>query len=168
MEMVAVMAIILMMTVMAIPTFKGFYRQTQEDSVLGQLSRLLRYAHQKAIYKSQQTRMFIAFGPNRFWVFVPEDEDDRFSEEKRESESTLPRGYTFDLVRYPKRDDEETRRRAEIRFFPDGSAEHTVIIVSERDSDDNVVCRIALSVRPNTGKVVIRELREEEDESEVF
>ncbi|HNT35220.1 MAG TPA: hypothetical protein PKH07_09510 [bacterium] len=163
MEMMAVIIIIMMMTVMAVPAFRGFYRKTQEDTVAAQLARLLRYAHQKAVYRSQVTRVDIELEKGEFWVFVPAKESDRFSQAKKELESVLPRFFAFESIWFPEVQKRQDRGRVSVHFFPDGSAEEARIVLLSEQAGDFQPKRILVFVRPNTGKIVTRVLEAGED-----
>lgn len=163
MEMMAVIVIIMMMTAAAVPAFRGFYRKTQEDSVASQVARLLRYAHQKAVYRSQITRVDIEIEKGEFWVFVPAQEDDRFSHAKKELESALPKFFAFESVWFPATQSRHNRGRTSVHFYPDGSAEAARIVLLSEHAGDFEPKRILVFIRPNTGKIVTRVLEHGED-----
>jgi len=163
MEMMAVSVIVLMMTLLAVPAFRGFYRKTQEESAAGHLTRLLRYAHQKSIYKSEEIAVFIDLDKKRFWVRIPEDDDDWRSEEKKELESTLPREFKIERVFYPETEEEVEKKQAKILFYPDGTAQEARVKIVRRDNMEDEERTIVVSVRPNTGRIVTRVVKEEDE-----
>lgn len=167
-EMMAVMVVVVLMATLAIPAFRNFYETMQEDAVTSKLARVLRFAHQKGVYQSATTSVFIDLEEQKFWVHVPEDEDDRFSEEKRELEYSLPKGFTFDSVYKPLVDETITRDRARIFFHPDGTAEEVAIVITSEKFEKEEQRRVLLHVKPNTGKVLIQELDEDTDAEEAL
>jgi len=162
MELVIVLFILGLITAIAMPTFVNFYRKTEEQYTTRQLTQLLRFAHQQAIFKRKVRTVGIDFDTNTYYLKADPIPGDYSFEIRRRHHTALPEGFEFESIVYPDREEEEHSDEAFVNFRPDGTADKiklTIRRVNDRGFTENVY---VLRVNGVTGHIKVKEKRYDE------
>lgn len=163
MELVIVLFILGLITAMAMPTFVNFYRKSEEQQTTGQLTQLLRFAHQQAIFKRKVRTVGIDFETHSYYLKEDPLPGDYSFEIRRRHQTPLPEGFEFELIEYPEQEEEEDSDEAFVNFYPNGTADKvklTIRRVNERGFTENL---FIVRVNGVTGHIKVKEKREDEE-----
>lgn len=162
-EITVVLVILSVITAMAIPSFIGFYRETESVRTTQQLTSLLRFAHQEAIFRRERRTVAIDFESQSYYILSMPEPGEYGREIRKRNHTPLPDGFRFESVVYPKREEEVDFDEAFVNFFPDGTADKTKILISRVDDDGYTEKEYTIIINEFTGNVKIDEEEEDED-----
>jgi len=162
-ELVIVLFILGLMTALAMPTFVNFYRKSEEQQTTSRLVQLLRFAQQQAIFKRQVRTVGIDFDTHSYYLKEDPRPGDYSYEIRRRHQTPLPKGFEFERIEYPEREEEENTDEAFVNFFPNGTADRvklTIRRVNDRGMTENL---FIVRVNGVTGRVKVREKKDDEE-----
>ena len=161
MELMVVLFILGLMSAVAMPTFLRSYQENQAKQTTAQLSQLLRFAHQDAIFKRRIRMVGIDFETHSYFIRRETRSGHWDSELLRWQQTPLPDGFEFESIYFPKREEEEDSDIAYIMFRPDGSADQVKLTIIRIDDEDRLMKRYVLRVNGVTGHVKVREKKDD-------
>jgi len=163
MELVVVLFILGLITAMAMPTFINFHRKSVERHTTGQLTQLLHFAHQQAIFKRKVRTVGIDFETNTYYVKADPIPGDYSFEIRKQHQTPLLEGFEFESIVYPEREEEEDSDVAFVNFYPNGTADKvklTIRRVNDRGFTENL---FIVRVNGVTGHIKVREKKSDEE-----
>lgn len=151
-----VLFILLIMALVSVPTLKGYYRKNELKAATRQFVAIARYARQEAILRNSPTELVINFKKDSYYLVLNpmKKSDYRSSREKVVDElqqehflATSTQKIFFEKIESAT-DPHPKQEFVRIRFFPNGSAASSKIIVSSPDKQ-----RMTVEITGATGGI---------------
>ncbi len=159
-ELVVVIAIVGLMSTMAVVSFKGILTKQRAEGVVQDVTIALRMAHQTSVFQQEKQDIVFNFKKSSYHrEFLAEGKHSRRKRVTEGEYTTLPRPFEILFVYFPENDKVSYRRNARISFHPDGTSTDSVIMLGkeDRESIDGYSDIAVIEVRGSDSKVSLVE-----------
>ena len=162
-ELVVVMFILSLITMFAMPSFMGFFRETEAQQTASDLVQVLRFAHQEAIFKREPRTVGIDFETNAYFVRGKPREGDYSYEQRKEHLTPLPEDFDFEEIYFAQREEREDSDVAYFSFYANGTADKIKLTINRYDEGGFADKVYIVRVNETTGHIKVKEREEDED-----